>query len=59
MGSNIILNHLKSKVHTKVLDSKMYFEKTSKLLNKVLDKNKGSIKCADIFKNSYVEKKEQ
>ena len=57
MGSNMILNHLKARIHTQVLDSKENFAKTTKMINRVLDRNMGNIKCADIFKNSYVEKK--
>lgn len=58
MGSNIILNHLKAKVHSQVLDKKENFAKTTKLINKVLDHNMGPAKCADIFKNAYVERKD-
>ena len=40
MGSNMILNHLKAKIHTQVLDKKENFIKTTKMLNRVLEHHK-------------------
>ena len=40
MGSNMILNHLKTKIHTQVLDKKENFIKTTKMLNRVLEHHK-------------------
>lgn len=57
ISSNIMLNHLKAQLHQNVVDKKENFNKTCKLLNKVLDNHMKSNKCADVFKNATVDAK--